>query len=273
METCPPTKDEIIMEARKVHAMHGWMWIKHGYWLFKKNPLLWMVLTAIGVVGIFGISTIPLVGDPLSTLLFPAVLSGYMFGCHALAQGEELELAHLFGGFQQYAQKLVTLGGVNLVIQLLILGVMMVTGGATLVSILMDSKAGAEDPAILIQAITGAGLAILIGATLFTVLLMAMQFAPMLVIFGKMAPVPAMKASLHAFLRNMIPLSVYGLLLLPFAILASLPMMLGWLVLLPVIITSLYAIYRDLFPMEGDAAANEGSEEGKSVSLDEESHF
>lgn len=262
------------MEARKVHAMHGWMWIKHGYWLFKKNPLLWMVLTSIGVVGIFGISTIPLIGDPLSTLLFPALLAGYMLGCHALAQGEDLELAHLLAGFQQHAQKLITLGGINLVVQLLILGVMMLTGGATLVSIMMDSKAGAEDPAVLMQAMTGAGLAILLGATLFSVLLMAMQFAPMLVIFGKMAPLPAMKTSLRAFLRNMIPLTMYGLLLLPFAILASLPMMLGWLVLLPVIITSLYAIYRDLFPMEGDvAAAGEGSDEGKVVTPDEEGHF
>ena len=264
------------MEARKVHAMHAWMWIKHGYWLFKKNPLLWMVLTSIGVVGIFGISTIPMIGDPLSTLLFPALLAGYMFGCHALAQGEELELAHLFSGFQQHAPKLVTLGGVNLVAQLLILGVMMLTGGATLVSIMMDSKASAEDPAVLMQAMTGAGLAILIGATLFSVLLMAMQFAPMLVIFGNMAPIPAMKTSLRAFLRNMIPLSVYGLLLLPFAILASLPMMLGWLVLLPVIITSLYAIYRDLFPMEEDIITSigpEGSEEAKVIAPDEEAHF
>jgi len=262
------------MEARKVHAMHGWMWIKHGYWLFKKNPLLWMVLTSIGVVGIFGISTIPVVGDPLSTLLFPALLAGYMFGCHALAQGEELELAHLLAGFQQHAQKLVTLGGINLVGQLLILGVMMLTGGATLVSIMMDGKAGAEDPVILLQAVTGAGLAITLGAILFTVLLMAMQFAPMLVVFGKMAPLPAMNASVRAFLRNMIPLTMYGFLLLPFAILASLPMMLGWLVLLPVIITSLYAIYRDLFPMEGDIAAKEeGSEEAKVVAPGEEEHF
>jgi len=66
-----------------------------------------------------------------------------------------------------------------------------------------------------------------------------------------------MKTSLRAFLQNMIPLSVYALLLLPFALLASLPMMLGWLVLLPVIITSLYAIYRDIFPMEEDLAVNE----------------
>ena len=255
------------MEARKVHAMHGWMWIKHGYWLFKKSPLLWMVLTAIGVLGVVGIASFPVVGDPLSTLMFPALLAGFMFGCHALAQGEELELMHLFAGFQKHAQKLVTLGGINLVGQLLILGVMMLTGGATLVSLMMSGKAGAEDPAILMQAMAGAGLALALGITLFTVLMMAMQFAPMLVIFGGMAPFPAMKASLRAFLRNMIPLTMYCVFLLPFAILASLPMMLGWLVLLPVVITSLYAIYRDLFPMEGDAAAGsgEGSVESKEI--------
>lgn len=253
-----------MMEARKVKALHGWMWITHGYWLFKKNPLLWMVLTSIGVVGIFGIAAIPVVGDPLSTLLFPALLAGYMFGCHALAQGEELELAHLFTGFQKHAQKLVALGGINLVAQLLILGVMKITGGATLVSIMMNGRAGTEDPTVLMHAMAGAGVAILLGATLFTVLLMAMQFAPMLVIFRQMAPVPAMKASLRAFVRNVIPLTVYSLLLLPFAILASLPMMLGWLVLLPIIITSLYAIYRDLFPMEEDiAAASDGNGDGE----------
>jgi len=241
------------MEARKVSVTHGWMWIKQGYWLFKKSPLLWMVLTSIGVVGLFGISTIPLVGDPLSTLLFPALLAGFMFGCHALAQGEELELPHLFSGFKQHANKLISLGGMNLVGQLLILGLMMLTGGAAVVGIMMSGKT-ASDPAELLPAFAGAGFALTVGVILFSTLLMAMQFAPMLVIFRNMAPLPAMKASLRAFLRNMMPLTVYGLMLLPFAILASLPMMLGWLFLLPIIITSMYAIYRDLFPMESDLA-------------------
>lgn len=256
------------MEARKVNASHGWMWIKHGYWLFRKNPLLWMVLTAIGVVGLLGIAVIPVVGDPLATLLFPVLLAGFMFGCHALAQGEELELAHLFAGFQQHAQQLVTLGGVNLVGQLLILGVMMLTGGATLVSILTSSKP-ADDPAILVQAVSGAGFALLLGMTLFSVLLMAMQFAPMLVIFGKMQPIPALKTSLRAFLRNVIPLTVYAVMLLPFAVLATLPMMLGWLVLLPIIFTSMYAIYRDLFPTQEESAP---AVEGEVVARDDQTH-
>lgn len=251
------------MEARKVNALHGWMWIKQGYWLFSKNPLLWMSLTAIGITGIILIAIIPVVGDPLATLLFPVLLAGYMLSCHAQAQGEELELAHLLAGFQQHAQHLITIGGINLIGQLLILGVMMVTGGAALVGILMSGKP-VDDPAIIMQAVAGAGFALLLGATLFTVLMMAMQFAPMLVIFRKVPPVPAMKASLRAFLRNMIPLTVYCAMLLPFAILATLLMFIGWLMLLPIIIASLYAMYRDLFPMETDVV------DGKKITPEEQ---
>ncbi len=252
------------MEAVKVPAIHGWLWIKQGIVLFRKNPLLWMVLTAIAVIGLVGIANIPVIGDPLSTILFPAVLAGFMFGCRALEQNEELELAHLFAGFRQYTQPLITLGGINLVSQLLILGLMMITGGSALVSIFMSSVP-VTDETVLLQAITGAGLALTLGLVLFCILLMAMQFAPMLVIFAGMKPVPALKASLRAFLRNALPLTVYGLMLLPFAFVASLPFMLGWLLLLPVLITSLYAIYTDLFPVsveapqaiEGDAITRE----------------
>jgi hypothetical protein len=235
------------MEAVKVPAIHGWLWIKQGFVLFRKNPLLWMVLTAIGVVVLFGITLIPMIGDPLSTLLFPVLLAGFMYGCRALDHNEELELAHLFAGFRQFTQHLVTLGGINLVGQLLILGVMMLTGGGAIVNIIMSSEQ-VSDPAVVAQALAGAGLAILIGMVLYFTLAMAMSFAPMLVIFNGMKPLPAMQASLRAFLRNAMPLTVYGLLLLPFAIVASLPMMLGWLFLIPVLVTSMYAIYVDLFP-------------------------
>ena len=236
------------MEARKVPAANGWLWIKQGYWLFKKSPVLWVVLTAIGVAGLIGLAMIPVVGDPLATLLFPVLMAGFMAGCRALEMDEELELAHLFHGFKHNTQQLVTLGGINLVCQLLIFGVMMMTGGSALVAILM-SGAQVEDPAVLTQAIAGAGISLLLGMTLFFVLLMAMQFAPMLVLFDKVAPWPALKISLQAFLRNALPLTVYGLLLLPFAVFASMPMMLGWLILMPVLITSVYAAYRDFFPI------------------------
>jgi uncharacterized membrane protein len=90
------------------------------------------------------------------------------------------------------------------------------------------------------------------------------------VIFDNVKPVAALKASLRGFIRNILALTVYGLLLLPFAIVASLPIMLGWLFLLPVIITSMYAIYSDLFPMQTAAPK---TVEGEVVTSNEEPHF
>jgi len=241
------------MEARKVNIANGWLWIKQGYWLFKKSPVLWMVLAAVGAIGLIGISTIPVIGDPLATLLFPVLLAGYMLGCHALEHDEELELSHLFAGFKNNTTQLVTLGGISLISQMLILGVMMLTGGAALVSILMSGKP-VDNPEILVQAAAGAGIALMLGMTLFSVLLMSMQFAPMLIIFDKMSPIDALKTSLQACLRNILPLSLYGAMMLLFMMIASMPIMLGWLVLLPVIIGSMYAIYRDLFPTPTELA-------------------
>lgn len=245
------------MEARKVNIANSWLWIKQGYWLFKKSPVLWVILAVIGVVGLIGISTIPLIGDPLATLLFPILLAGYMVGCYALEHEDELELSHLLAGFHNNTSQLLTLGGISLISQMLILGVMMITGGDSLVSIMMSGKP-VDNPEILAQAVAGAGIALILGMALFSMLLMAMQFAPMLIIFDRLSPIEALKASLLACLRNIIPLSLYGAMMLFFMMIASMPMMLGWLILLPVVISSMYAIYRNLFPTPAEIAlANE----------------
>lgn len=242
------------MEPQRLHSGHGWQWIKQGYGLFMKAPLLWMVILLITFIAVGGLSAIPVVGEPLASLLLPAVLIGLMVGCHALEQGDELELAHLFSGFHKHTAHLITLGGISLVGQLLIFGLMMMVGGATLVGILMSGQP-VQDPEVIVKAVAGAGFAIIIGITLFSILLMAMQFAPMLVYFNDVPPVEAMKLSLRAFLANIGPMLVYGVTFILLAILASIPMMLGWLVLLPVVFTSLYACYRDIFPPAQQAAS------------------
>lgn len=241
------------MEAKKLTMSSGWLWIKQGIYLFKKSPILWVVLTLIGIAGLLGISSIPVVGEFLATLLFPVLFSGLLWGCHALEHDEELELAHLFMGFQRNTQQLVTLGGLNLLGQLLIFGVMMLAGGGALVEILMGTTP-ADDPAVIAPATEGAMLAIMIGMVLFSGLLLATQFAPMLVTFDKVPPLTALKASLRGCVRNLAPLSVYGVMMMLFAIVASLPMMLGWVILLPIMTTSIYAAYRGIFPWPEDAA-------------------
>ena len=241
------------MEPQRLAAGQGWQWIKQGYALFMKAPLLWVVLLLICFFAVAGLSAVPVVGEPLTSLLLPVVLVGLMTGCRALEHGEELELAHLFSGFRQRTAQLVTLGGIALVGQFLIFGVMMMVGGATLVGILMSGQP-VEDPEIIKQAISGAGIAILLGVTLFSVLLMSMQFAPMLVYFNGATPLEAMKLSLRAFIDNIGPMLVYSVTFMLLAILASIPMMLGWLVLMPLVFTSLYACYCDILPIAKEGA-------------------
>jgi len=237
------------MEPKHLTAGHGWEWIKQGYALFMKAPLLWIVLLMICLVAAVAFSSVPVVGEPLVSLLMPVVLAGLMAGCKDLLKGEELELAHLFRGFQQHTTQLVALGGISLVSQFLIFGLMMLVGGAALVGILMSGQPDV-DPEVVTQAVSGAGLAVLLGITLFSVLIMAMQFAPLLVYFNNVTPLTAMKLSLRAFLNNVAAMLVYGMTFILLAILASIPMMLGWLVLLPLVFTSLYASYSEIFPAE-----------------------
>jgi uncharacterized membrane protein len=235
------------MEPQRLQARQGWVWIKQGYALFMKAPLLWIVFLLIFIAAAVALSIVPVIGDPLVSLLMPVILAGLMVGCRSLQQGEELELMHFFSGFRQHTSHLVSLGGITLVAQFLIIGAMMLVGGGTLVG-LMTSGQPDTDPNVLMEAITGAAFAVLLGIVLFSVLMMAMQYAPMLVFFNNATPVQAMKLSLRAFTRNALPMLVYFTTFSFLAILASLPMFLGWLVLLPLVFTSLYASYCDIFP-------------------------
>ena len=91
-------------------------------------------------------------------------------------------------------------------------------------------------------------LVVLLLATLLGIpLIMGYWFAPALVLFRGDEPFAAMKTSFTACMRNVPPFLVYGLLGILFAIVASIPFGLGWLVLLPVYAASMYASYKDIF--------------------------
>lgn len=244
------------MEPQHLSAEHGWSWIKQGYRLFMKAPLLWLVLLLIIFFLAVAASSIPVVGEPLASLLMPALLISLAVGCRTLEQGEDLELALLASGFQRHTTALIALGGITLVSEYLILGLMMATGGTDLVN-MMQSPQPPEDPAIVMQTFRDAMLPLLLGASLSCILFMAMQFAPMLVYFDGIQPIEALKLSLRAFMNNIGAMLVYFTTFMLLAILGSIPMFLGWLVLIPMAFTSIYAAYRDIFP----APVETGSEQ------------
>jgi uncharacterized membrane protein len=56
-----------------------------------------------------------------------------------------------------------------------------------------------------------------------------------------------LKTSFAGCLKNIVPFLIYGLMMFLFAILATIPLMLGWLILGPVLFASFYTGYRDIF--------------------------
>ena len=90
-------------------------------------------------------------------------------------------------------------------------------------------------------------LAVLIMLALMLPVVMAIWFAPALVVFHERGAVEAMKESFAGCLKNIVPFLLYGVVLFVPAIVATIPLGLGWLVLGPVVAGSLYTAYRDIY--------------------------
>ena len=232
------------MKARVVEAGNGWQWIVDGFGLFRRYPLMWIALTVVMVLIWMVSFLIPLVGPLLFNLLSPVLFAGLMLGCKAVENGEELELPHLFAGFKKNSTALVTIGGIYLVGTIVVVGIVFFTAGGSMLPTVLD-KSG--DMHAMAAAVRSMAFGLLVGLALYLPLLMLIWFAPLLVVFHDSNPVEAMKASFFACLTNWLPFLIYGLIILVLWFIASIPLFLGLVVLLPVLVCSVYASYKDIF--------------------------
>lgn len=244
------------MEIRKLNAARGWLWVKQGYQLIMRNPLLSITLALVGALCMFAALKLPLLGPLLALLLMPVLMAGYMRVCRALEEDEEVELAHLFAGFRKNTARLTSLGGF-MMLGIIITSMMMVFIGGEELTSLLESVKSANDPQMLWDAMETAGsrvtFSLMVGFALLFVLMLALQYAPMLVFFSGVPPFLALRASLYGSLRNLVPYTVYSLIMQVIAmLLGMLPFGIGLIVLLPLGFTSLYVSYRNIFPFAGE---------------------
>ena len=234
-----------------VAAGRGSAWWAEGWRLFTASPGVWLAITIVYVVIMIGLSLIPVIGQIASMLLHPALSAGLILGCRALDRGGELAVSHLFAGFNDKLGSLVILALLYLagwiVISVVACALLLAVIGAGSIGALLTGdaiQAGLD----LLSALSLGALVVLLVAALFAIpLLMAYWFAPALIVLRGDEPFAAMKTSFNACLRNIPPSLIYGLLGLLFAILASIPLGLGWFVLAPVYAASVYASYKDIF--------------------------
>ena len=236
-----------IPGGRNVPAGNGWTWIARGFELFRRQPGMWIALFIIFVALLGAVSMVPIVGSVVTLLFGPVMSAGMVTGCRAVDRGGELEIAHLFAGFKDKTGPLVAVGALYFAGWAVIMIVIFVIFGAGAAAAFLGTGGNVDAAAIGIGAALGVLLAVLIAMALSLPLVMAVWFAAPLVAFHDIAPLEAMKTSFRGCLKNLLPFLLYGVIVCVLAIVATIPLLLGWLALGPVFAASFYTSYRDIF--------------------------
>lgn len=223
-------------------AANGWTWIAEGWEIFKRQPGMWIGIILLLFVIFIAAAFIPVVGNLAMSLFGPVFAAGIMVGCKALDSGQDLELAHLFAGFRERTGTLIGVGALYLAATVAVVLVVSLVMGVGMMTMM-----GRGDP----QAVGALGmtfvLALLIMLALLIPVVMAVWLAAPLVVFHDHGAIDAMKGSFTGCLKNILAFLLYGVALFVLMIIASLPLLLGWLVLGPVFAASIYASYRDIY--------------------------
>jgi hypothetical protein len=192
------------------------------------------------MTALLALSFLPLISI-LVYLVSPIFYGGLMIGCRAIDSGAPLEIRHLFAGFRENTQALAMIGGLQL---LGMLAIAVVVGGIGFAMMgqqtSLDVAALNLSPAMMIV--------MLLGVALTLPIAMAIWFAPALVALDRIGALAAMKMSFRACLLNLLAFTSYSLVLLLLMVLVAATFGLGFVVVIPVVIASVYASYLDIFP-------------------------
>jgi len=245
------------MDARRLPARHGALWLLGGFALFRRHPPLMTLLTFGYMMVVVVVNLIPKLGPFLLPLLLPALTVVLANGCRAVERGQPFSGANLGVGLARQRTGLLRLGLLHLL------------GSAILVMIssqLLGEPINIKDgidPAEVTALLTDFAVILLLASPM----LMAFWFSPLLTAWDGVSAAKSLFFSFVASWRNWPAFAMYGLVvvvvgaLVPGLILIvagqisqSLLMVLNTalrmlliFVLAPTLVASIYLSYRDVF--------------------------
>jgi hypothetical protein len=249
-------------------ARRGALWLKQAYAMLSAHRVAWLVLLLL-YYGVFGlVELIPQIGHHIAFVLKPVFEVGFLAAAWAQERGEAPRPRHLFQGFHSNLWVLLPLGLILVAgISLAVLATALVDGGAFLD--LLYGKTAPDDPNLATGRIQ---LAMLFGALCSLPVLLALWFAPALVVFQDCSTLQAVSVSFKAAVANWRPIALYGLLVFFYGgvvpgtvvtlIGALLPKYFALLIVMPYLFLFVatlhvadYVCYRDLFHSKESASA------------------
>jgi len=229
--------------AKGVAAGRGLSWYGEGFELFKQSPWVWILNIVLFFIIMSIMSAVPFVSI-LASLLYPVFVAGLILGCRDIDEGNELKVSHVFAGFQHRTGPLIGLGAINMVLSILFVGIIF---GVMIAMGSLDFEAMEPGQMTDAQAMN-MSLAVLVGMLFMIPLIMLFWFAPTLIVLNdEIGIIEALKLSFMGCLKNILPFLIYGIVGFILMVLATIPLGLGWLVLAPVFLGTVYVGYKDIF--------------------------
>lgn len=233
-------------------AGEGSEWISEGWRLFKRQPAqlvaLMLVTGLLYIIGVMVLQLLPLVGNLVGPMFAALLMAGMTLAIDRLYRGEGVGFELIFAGFQHPARVRLALLGLTVGL-LSVLATGLAALASNMVPFWQASMGFSElDPQAMIENgsfdIMGMMLYLMYTLLLVTPVMMANWFAGMLVLLNGMQPGAALGYSFRACLRNVLPLTLFSLLLTLMALASVFTLFLGLLVLFPVFMLSWYISYR-----------------------------
>lgn len=236
----PPSPGYSLVSPKSCNSKQVLAWFTESIRIFKLAPGAWIGAMVVWFIIMLVLSVIPLVGSFISSIGNYVLIAGLMIGSQAAHDGHKFEVKYLFAGFAAHLPKLIFLSLIATVISAL---VMWVTIGPTYLDMAM-SDSGTLPPGTNIMELS---LSILIAMALLIPLMMALWFAPALIVLQNLSVLAALRMSFKGCFINTLPFLLYGLITLPLFLIGVLTLGLGLLVVMPIIFISIFVSYRQIF--------------------------
>lgn len=178
----------------KIPAKTGWLWIKEGFALFRKQPAEMSTLFLAYMFTMLIIGVVPLLGQILPLVLIPVFAMAFMQACVQIEKGQRVFPNLLLTGFRSPEFKtLLKLGVLYLLAATVAVAVSVLADGGVFWKAMMGSGL---DPKDLDNALGNVRLAMIIAALIYVPAAMAFWFAAPLIVWQKM---PLAKALFYSF--------------------------------------------------------------------------
>ena len=192
----------------KLPANTGWIWVKEGFALFRKQPAELSTLFISYMFLMLGIGIIPVVGQILPLILVPVFSMAFMQACVQIEQGKRIYPSLLLTGFRSPAfPRLLKLGGLYLLAIMLVLAASSLVDGGVFWNVMsgqltLDAKVVQD---------SNMSVAMLFSAALYVPVSMAFWYAASLAMWQEMGVVKAVFYSFFAVRNAGKAFMVYGL--------------------------------------------------------------